>query len=505
MKHFSRSMRVAAILARGGVSGGDGTLTIDPVEAPDLLENLRTRLRAVAEERATAMASLETLHSEAEARGEDSLQGEALDQHRTLVSSIARLDEQIGTLRSDVETLTAGETANAGLDQILNHRREIPGAPATGGAQVRREPRTYDIRGEHSFFADMYDAKIGRRRNASIERLQRHDQEARVDGWHPNPDQETRDVAVSDVGSLVVPQYMVELFAPNLHNGRPMLENVNNSIPLPPEGQTITVPLGSTKTTVAVQAAEGDAVSETDIAVTDLTIPVRTFAGQQDISRQALERGSMLDSIIYSDLTEAYAAATGASAFQDDGTSGTFEGLDNMDGEQVITYTDASPTVAEFLLKFWDGVQQLQTNRKLPPTAVFMHPRRWGWIMAAADSTNRPLVVPIGQAGDNAVGRVESLGYGGVVGFLGGLPVVTDANISTTQGAGTEDAVYIARASDIIFMEEAGGPRQVRFDSPGAGTLEVKLVVFAFSAFTAERYPVSVSRITGTGLIAPTF
>ena len=61
----------------------------------------------------------------------------------------------------------------------------------------------------------------------------------------------------------------------------------------------------TTGTSTAVQVTQNDAVSETDADDTLLTINVRTIAGQQDISKQAIERGTGIDSFIVADLIRA--------------------------------------------------------------------------------------------------------------------------------------------------------------------------------------------------------
>ncbi|KWX67777.1 DNA primase [Mycobacterium sp. NAZ190054] len=83
-----------------------------------------------------------------------------------------------------------------------------------------------------------------------------------------------------------------------------------------------------------------------------------------------------------------------------------------------------------------------------------------------------------------------------------GLPVVTDPNIGTTYGEGTnEDLVYVQRSSDLLLFES--GIRSRVLPDVGSGTLTVRLQVYGYIAFTAERYPQSIVEITG--LTAPTF
>jgi len=276
---------------------------------------------------------------------------------------------------------------------------------------------------------------------------------------------------------------------------------------LPNDGMVLNIPRGTTGTSAAAQASENAAVSETNFDETTLAINVRTFAGQQDISRQSIERGTNVDRIIFADLASAYATAVDASAIGADGTSGTHLGVLSTAGINSVTYTDATPTVAELYPKLADAVQQIQSNRFAAPDAIFMHPRRWAFLLANVDASARPIIVPNGNGPQNAAGLLSSNGYGVVVGTLLGLNVYTDANIPTNLGDDTdEDAIIVARMADShFFSDEAAAPRSLTFEETAGGNLTVKAVVYGYSAYTAGRYPTAFSVISGTGLVAPTF
>ena len=287
--------------------------------------------------------------------------------------------------------------------------------------------------------------------------------------------------------------------------------NAVRQVPLPAEGTVFNIPNGSTGTTVAAQAAENAAVSETNFAAgTDIAVNVRTYAGMQDVSRQTIERGTPgIDRIIYADLTADYAAKVDAAIINGAGTSGTHKGVLNATGINTVTCTDASPTVAEAWPKLSDALQQVGSNRKMPANLIVMHPRRWGWFTAALDSQNRPLIVADPSAAVNAMGATASaaFGEGQLVGTLAGVPVLVDGNVPTNLGAGTnEDRIIVLRRQDPILWEEGNGlPRELQFEDVGSGTLTVRLQVYGYSAFTAERFPEAVSVISGTGLVTPTF
>jgi len=246
--------------------------------------------------------------------------------------------------------------------------------------------------------------------------------------------------------------------------------------------------------------------SNTDADDTLLTINVRTVAGQQDISRQAIERGTGIDSFILADLIRSWHTTLDNQCLNGAGTSGTVLGLDNSGGN-AITYTSASPTVALLYPKLADAVQQIQTTAFQQPTHWIMHPRRLAYLLAAVDGQNRPLVVPNNYGPMNALAvGAGAVSYGNSGYSLMGLPIITDANVVTNAGAGTnQDKIYCVAAPEMHLWEQAGSPFALNFDATSAGSLTIKSVVYGYAAFSAGRYPAAASIISGTGLVAPTF
>jgi HK97 family phage major capsid protein len=246
-------------------------------------------------------------------------------------------------------------------------------------------------------------------------------------------------------------------------------------------------------------------VQETNIDDTLLTVNVRTYAGQQDVSRQALERSELVDVVVFGDLIADYFTKLDDAILNADGTSGTHLGIRSTGSIISVAYTDASPTVPELYPKGADAVQQIETNRYMPPMLWVMHPRRWAWMLAALDTTNRPLVVPNANGPFNALAVGQAVEYGQIVGTWHGLPVLTDANLPTNAGAGTEDVIIATRTPDLLFWQDGdGSPRQFTFEQANAPQ-SIRLAVWGYSAFTAGRYPKASASIGGTGLIAPTF
>jgi HK97 family phage major capsid protein len=360
--------------------------------------------------------------------------------------------------------------------------------------RVGDEPLTYSETSGRSFFRDLYASQFHHDPSAQG-RIARHSAEMDV---------EHRDGTTASYAGLVVPNYLVQLAAELARAGRPFA-NLCTPMPLPGSGMTLNISRVTTGSTAAVQATENSAVSEQDIDDTLLTIDVRTIAGQQDISRQALDRGEGIDALIMADLSSAIATALDEGCLYGDGTSGALLGLNNITGKNDVVYTDASPTVAEFYPKLLDAIQQINSNRFAGPDLIVMHPRRAAWLQAAvADS--RPLVLPQVNVPQNAMGVGPTSGYGSFGLQVAGIPVVVDANIKTNTGAGSnQDSVFVVRRADMLLFESAGAPQMVRMDQTLGGQLTVKMVAFQYAAAVFGRYPAAISQVMGTGLVTPSF
>jgi HK97 family phage major capsid protein len=404
------------------------------------------------------------------------------------------LVEESRSLDTKIEKLKTQADADAKAAEIRS--AVAPVATPVGGARVISEARTYSPEAEVSFVKDAYNAQF-KNDFAASERLARHMREEKV---------ENRAVATGNFDGLVVPQYLTDLAAPFARAGRPFLDAATNKHTLPASGMTLNISRMTTGTTTAIQATQNAAVSNTDADDTLLTINVRTVAGQQDISRQAIERGTGIDSFILADLIRSWHTTLDSQCLNGDGNSGTVLGLDNSGGN-AITYTSTAPTVQLLYPKLADAVQQVQTTAFQQPTHWIMHPRRLAYLIAAVDSSNRPLVVPTAGGPMNAIASgAGATSYGNSGYSLMGLPIITDANVGTTFGAATnQDKIYCVAAPEMHLWEQPGTPFALNFDATSAGSLTIKSVVYGYAAFSAGRYPAAASIISGTGLVAPTF
>ena len=367
-------------------------------------------------------------------------------------------------------------------------------AEAATEVRVGEEPLTYSEASPRSFFRDLYASQMHHDPSAQG-RIARHSAEMDV---------EYRDSSTSSFSGLVVPQYLTALAAELARAGRPFA-NLCTSLPLPADGMTINISRVTTGATAAVQATENSAASEQDLDDTLLTLDIRTVASQQDVSRQALDRGTGIDALIMADMSSAIATALDEGCLYGDGTSGALLGLNNITGKNDVVYTDGSPSVAEFYPKLLDAIQQINSNRFAGPDLIVMHPRRAAWLQAAvADS--RPLVLPEVNVPQNAMGVGPTSGYGSFGLQVAGIPVGVDANVKTDTGAGSnEDSVFVVRRADMLLFESPGAPSMVRMDQTLGGQLTVKLVGFQYACAVFGRYPAAISQVMGTGLVTPSF
>ena len=404
-----------------------------------------------------------------------------------LHAEIKDMNEKIEEAREAAETLEAVKESRNDLgveDEDLGDSEAV--------VEVN-EPDMYRKGGDHSFIADAWSSRQGDYK--AQERLNKHQ------------DHEARDVGTGAFTGLVVPQYLVDEYAPIARAGSAFY----NAVPkkdLPAYGNKIEISRITTGSAAAEQASENSAVQETNMDDTLLTVNVDTIAGQQDVSRQALERGGQpgfsMENIIFQDLVAAYFGKLDQLMIDGSGSSGQPLGIRNVSGLNTVTYTDGTPTVGEAFPKLADAVQKVNANRFAPAQAIIMHPRRWGFFTAGVDGNSRPLVLPAGNNPDNAMGVGDAAAYGNVVGNLLGLPVITDANVTTTDGGGNDqDQIYVVKADDHILFED--NLFQLKFEETNAGSLTTKMVVYGYVAFASGRYPTGITKIQGTGLITPSF
>jgi HK97 family phage major capsid protein len=368
--------------------------------------------------------------------------------------------------------------------------------------RISREPLTYELHNqegrisERSFFRDMLAARNGD--IGAMERLSRHNREMVVEKRALN---ETAGTG----GDFVAPIYLMNDWIKLARAGR-ITADACTHMELPPSTNSLNVPKLATGTATAYQADLGN-VQSTDPTTSIVTVTVNTVAGNNDLSRQLFDR--MLpgfDQVLLGDLAADYNTRLNIGVLSGNGSSPNPRGILEQSEVNTVTFTSASPTVTELYGWLANALQLINTKRYLPATAFILHPRRWAWLLAQVDTTGRPLVVPHASGAYNAVGNLQEVVAEGIVGQLLGVPVLLDPSIPTTKGAGTnQDVIIAARVEDLYLWEEPAPVYFKVFEEVLSKELAIRLQVFGYSAFTAARYPQSISVVSGTGLVTPVF
>lgn len=435
------------------------------------------RLR-VAEDALTALRSADdstlTIESVTEART-------ARDAART---EVAALTAEVTDLRAEV-----AEDERVDAEQEQRTANPETRTARTSVATIGNEPTTYQRGGQHSYFRDLTTLNLNRGgRGQAEERLARSMQETRalttVDGAG---------------GDFVPPVWLIDQFVELARAGRVVADQIR-SLPLPPGTDTIALPRLATGTATAEQTTQNTAVQNTDATTGNVQAAVATIAGQQVVSVQLIEQSPVnMDEVLLADLAADYAIKLDTFVINNNATNKV--GLLNVSGVNAVSITATTATGLYAALA--NGIQLINTNRFMPGDKIFMHPRRWAFLLAAVDTAGRPLVIPHDGA-FNGLGTQGVNVAQGFVGTLQGLPVFVDPNIPTNLGAGTnEDRVIVVRSTDSILYE--GTLRSEAFRETKADQLSVLLRVYNYAALHASRLPKSISVLSGIGLVPPTF
>jgi HK97 family phage major capsid protein len=395
----------------------------------------------------------------------------------------------------DLMDIRAERDAEAVKDLDVLHRA-IDATEKPAATPKQGETRgIYNPRGEHSFFVDTVRSRI----EGDEDARQRLSQEKA----YISTEMAKRDLhnGANAGGEAVVPLYLQDKFEKARVN-QAVASGLTSHEGMPPQGESITIPVqtGSASVAALTQASPLNALSETDATFDVCTESIVEIGGVQDLSNFIVDRGTLgvgVDVIIANHLSELLA--------QDEDQRVLAKVLSGAGVS--VTATATTGTLVALYAKIADAIQQINTANKVAPTAIVVHPRRFGAWMKELDDNNRPLMVPMAVAqnpfavSDGAGGAIAS-GFSGY--SIHGLPIFVDANVPTTGGAGTnEDAIYIC---DWKKQYTWLGPVMVDLD---------RSLMFKNSGMTvrARRYFATMvghrddafGKITGTALATPSF
>jgi HK97 family phage major capsid protein len=462
------------------------------------LKRMLARRGQLVRNREALQEKAEAVLLEARSSGREELEAEEdtelrkyTKQMRAIGDDIAGLDERIEETRAEVErtgTIT----------------RNLAGIRAAESTVLSIREQAIYQKGDkrRSYIHDLVKLSTNMDNDGSCrERLMRHAQDvAQNDDY-----KEFRDLSRVDGngGYAVPPAWMMSQYIELARPGR-AFANLVQRLPLPGGTDSINIPKLLTGTATAVQNGDNTQVAEQDLTDTFITAPVRTIAGQQPVAIQLIDQSPIaFDDVVFRDLVADHATRTDQQVLAGTGANGQVLGVNLTPG--ISTVAASAVTTQGVYSAIANAIQKVHSTRFQPPEVIVMHPRRWGWFLSLLDGNQRPLFLPAANGPMNVAGVLSDVASQQVVGQMHGLPVVTDPNITTTSGAGSpsgsEDLIYVMRASDIVLYE--GGVRTRVLPETKAETLTVLLQIYNYLAFSAARYPQSI--VTVTGLTAPTF
>jgi HK97 family phage major capsid protein len=411
-------------------------------------------------------------------------------------------DDEAAIVRDAAERsaeITATIEATASVTRSLDDL--VPAKRAVGGAVVRSEPLTYMERGgKHSHVRDTATVALNLAgASQARERLERHAAEIAVE-------LRAGDTGDTAGGTFVPPLWVLDEFVGTQRAGRATAD-LARQMALPSGTDAISIPTVTTGNLTAVQATENSAITTRDMVTASTTAEVTTIAGGYDFSIQLLEQSALAggwDALVYRDLLADYNRALDVQVLSGTGANNQVPGVHTVAGTTVFASSTSSTTAQnQIYAGIADALNRVATTRFETPEVIVMHPRRWFWLASRFDTAGRPVIVPDAQAGRSMLASFGITAVQGVVGTMLGLPVVIDANVSTSAGT-SEDRILVWKASDAILME--GTPTFEVFRTTGGttDTLTARARLYNYAAFTT-RYTTGAALVGGTALSSPTF
>lgn len=226
---------------------------------------------------------------------------------------------------------------------------------------------------------------------------------------------------------------------------------------------------------------------------------VFTVAGLAVASNQLLEDSS-IDRYLIDQLTRRINHVIETGVIAGTGT-GQPLGILGTGSVQSQVYTDATPTVVEFLPLVAQAISKVQDVGFTNASVIVMRPQLWTQIITAQDaSVTGHVEFVYGTSANDPRGRqaTESIF---VQRQLFGVPVVLSMNIPTNLGAGTnESRAIVANLDDDLFLNRSS----LQVDKSEHVYFTSNQTVFRAErrvGFTAGIYPQSHVVISGTGMI----
>jgi HK97 family phage major capsid protein len=240
---------------------------------------------------------------------------------------------------------------------------------------------------------------------------------------------------------LTLPQHMAEFITTSI-DGRPAVDAISSGV-LPASGLSFTIPKISTAPTIDSDSTETEALAGTSMASSYVTVNVKKAAGMQTISWELLDRSSPLfyDELI-KELNYAYAKATDQAVLAALIANGT------QASTQAATIAGLKAYLAKEAPAAYAATGKFAKN-------LIANTAWWEAILAAEDTTNRPLFNAAQPM--NAPGNVSPQSLAGTV---AGQNLYVDPHSSITTLI--DDSAFLVVPEAATFYESPKTTLQVQ-------------------------------------------
>ncbi|PZR65802.1 MAG: phage major capsid protein [Candidatus Dormiibacter spiritus] len=275
------------------------------------------------------------------------------------------------------------------------------------------------------------------------------------------------------------------------------------------ETNQVLIPKGSGAASVGI-VSENTAKPSADQTYTQVTVNIFTAAGISKQSKQlAMDSSPTVLDLSTRELGTLLGNLEEQKALNGSGT-GEPRGILNVTGIGSQTVTGGAGTQNAVLDALMDAVVFIETNYFAPPSGILMHPRRLAWLLKGKDSAlnyifnpaatfRQPNMAPL--VNNNVTSM--STGISQPPASLFGIPIATTANMPTNLGAGTnEDRIVVGAFNEAHWFQRQDVTMDVS-DSAGTSWEQNQVWIRAEErfGFSAERYPVAFSVLSGTCLL----
>ena len=236
------------------------------------------------------------------------------------------------------------------------------------------------------------------------------------------------DDTTSNNAGLIPTRQLTEVINPLSNAVRPALDSISTGV-LPDAGMSFEIPK-ITAVPTAEDENEGDAIVETGMTNSFVTVNVNKYAGGQTFSVELLDRSSPLFfDILVEEMEKAYLKATEVAIIAGLVAGGTDGGNRTLDADGVNAFVA-------------DGAVSIYGATLATPSNILVTPAQWGNLMKI-DDNGRPIYNSL-IGNSNQAGNLNATS---VTGNLLGLNLRVSTNLATADTDGDNSLIIINPAS----------------------------------------------------------